>query len=124
MFKRLADKVPNGADLLSKLHPLELTALIEKAWNIRVHEVSSPIGHPDHRSETPGLDIPQTPLPVIVPPNPASPDPAGRLWCDHWLGLVARRALGLWIRRWLRRCVGFEEQPAIPDPTSTLGSGQ
>src|SRR6266498_2977979 len=76
MLRRLAGAVPNGADLLSKLHPVEVTALLEKAWNLRVHGTSNPTGHPDHRSEIPGLDIPQIPLPVIIPPNPASPDPA------------------------------------------------
>ena len=37
MFKFLADKVADGAKRLVVLHPAELTALLEQAWNLRVH---------------------------------------------------------------------------------------
>jgi hypothetical protein len=81
MFRNLAAAVPNGAARLVSLHPAELTALLEQAWNLRVHEPTSPtlpIGHPDHRSDTPGLAIPTMPLPVLTPPSLAgtTPDPA------------------------------------------------
>jgi len=64
------------------LHPAELTALLEQAWNVRVNPAVGvtlpPTGHPDHRSDTPGLAIPQMPLPVLEPPSlqGANPDPA------------------------------------------------
>lgn len=78
MFRFLASKVTDGAKRLVELHPAELTALLELAWNVRVHVTSNPTGHPDHRSDTPGLAIPQMPLPVLTPPSNigASPDPA------------------------------------------------
>src|SRR4030081_1738808 len=82
MFRNLAARVPHGAHLLVRLHPAELTALLEQAWNLRVNPAVGvtlpPTGHPDHRSDTPGLAIPQMPLPVLDPPSlvGASPDPA------------------------------------------------
>jgi hypothetical protein len=78
MFRNLASQVPNGADRLVRLHPAELTALLERAWNLRVNVTASSTGHPDHRSDTPGLAIPQMPLPVLTPPSlqGATPDPA------------------------------------------------
>jgi len=80
MLRNLAARVPDGPTKLVKLHPAELTALLELAWNLRVHQASGvtlrPTGHPDHRSDTPGLAIPQRPLPVLNPPSNvgASPD--------------------------------------------------
>jgi hypothetical protein len=81
MFRNLAGAVPNGAVRLVSLHPAELTALLEQAWNLRVNQPTSPtlpIGHPDHRSDTPGLAIQQMPLPVAPAPGltGVSPDPA------------------------------------------------
>lgn len=82
MLRNLAAKVTNGAARLVSLHPAELTALLEQAWNLRVNPAPGvtlpPTGHPDHRSDTPGLAIPQMPLPVLTPPSlqGASPDPA------------------------------------------------
>ena len=80
MFRYLAAQVPDGAARLSSLHPAELTALIEQAWNLRVNLTTTPTGTPDHRSGTPGLAIPQMPLPVLTPPSlqGASPDPAAQ----------------------------------------------
>src|SRR5689334_2013953 len=74
MFRHLAAQVvPNGAELLVRLHPAELAGLLEQAWNLRVHNPSGPpprpTGHPDHRSDTPGIGIPQLPLPVVAPPS-------------------------------------------------------
>src|ERR1700736_2029878 len=84
MFRNLAAQVvPDGAAKLVKLHPAELTALLEQAWNLRVNNPGPggtlpPTGHPDHWSDTPGLAIPQMPLPVLAPPNldGISPGPA------------------------------------------------
>jgi hypothetical protein len=80
MFRNLAvaAKVPNGAAKLVSLHPAELTALLEQAWNLRVNLTLPPTGHPDHRSDTPGLAIPKMPLPVLAPPSLEGPnqDPA------------------------------------------------
>jgi hypothetical protein len=82
VFRNLAAHVSNGAQLLVRLHPAELTALLELAWNLRVNPAPGvtlpPTGHPDHRSDTPGLAISHMPLPVLEPPSPqgANPDPA------------------------------------------------
>jgi hypothetical protein len=82
MFRNLAARVPDGAAKLVSLHPAELTALLEQAWNLRVNPAPGvtlpPTGHPDHRSDTPGIAIPQMPLPVLSPPSlqGANPDPA------------------------------------------------
>lgn len=82
MFRHLAARVPDGAVKLASLHPAQLTTLLEQAWNLRVNSASGggtlpPTGHPDHRSDTPGLAIPQTPRPVLTPPslNGVNPDP-------------------------------------------------
>lgn len=80
MFRHLAARVPDGAAKLASLHPAALTGLLEQAWNLRVHPGGTvpPTGHPDHRSDTPGLAIPQMPRPVLTPPSlqGANPDPA------------------------------------------------
>src|SRR5438132_9642234 len=82
MFRNLAAQVPDRPAKLVSLHPAELTALLEQAWNVRVSAPPPPLlpptGHPDHRSDTPGLAIPQMPLPVLKPPSldGESPDPA------------------------------------------------
>jgi hypothetical protein len=79
MFRELAAQVVNGAQRLVSLHPAQLTALLEQAWNRRVNGPGvtlPPTGHPDHRSDTPGLSIPQMPLSVLTPPNPQGADPA------------------------------------------------
>jgi hypothetical protein len=77
VFRNLAAKanVPDAAARLVSLHPAELTALLELAWNLRVNLNPPVTGFPDHRSETPGLAIPQMPLPVRTPPSQqGSPD--------------------------------------------------
>jgi hypothetical protein len=82
VLRNLAAKVPDGAAKLVRLHPAEITALLEQAWNLRVNPAPGvtlpPTGHPDHRSDTPGLAIPMMPLPVLTPPSlqGANPDPA------------------------------------------------
>ena len=82
MFRNLAARVTDGPAKLVSLHPAELTALLELAWNLRVNPAPGvtlpPTGHPDHRSDTPGLAIPKMPFTVLTPPSNqgASPDPA------------------------------------------------
>jgi hypothetical protein len=72
MLKFLAAKVTDGPKKLVELHPMELTDLLEQAWNLRVNGAPGvtlpPTGHPDHRSDTPGLEI-EFPLPVLTPPS-------------------------------------------------------
>jgi hypothetical protein len=84
MFKKLAAEAvrlgTGSPTTLVSLHPVELTALLEMAWNVRVHNTAVPTGHPEHRSDTPGLGIPvgSVPLPVLLPPSPTGvfPGPA------------------------------------------------
>jgi len=99
MFRNLAAQVTNGAALLTDLHPAELTALLEQAWNLRVNLAPTPTGQPDHRSDTPGLAIPQMPLPVLTPPSlaGASPDPAAPFTAVLTSTLSARGTPGV---RW------------------------
>ncbi|MEQ9482272.1 hypothetical protein [Coleofasciculus sp. F4-SAH-05] len=43
------------AEMLFRLHPSELSALLEMAWDFRVWEANEPLGHPRRRSDIPGL---------------------------------------------------------------------
>jgi hypothetical protein len=99
MFRRIARQVVNGAEALVNLHPVELMGLLEQGWNVRAHPQSIPptAGHPNHRSDVPGVGIQVLPSPVITPPalagaipGPAAPFttvlarnvPSGARW-DH-----------------------------------------
>lgn len=80
MFIRIAAQVVNGPRDLVKLHPVELTVLLEQAWNLRAHPGAAAAGppsagHPDHRSDVPGVGIPALPGPVPAPPNLAAAAP-------------------------------------------------
>lgn len=57
MFRQFAAHLPGGAELLFRLHPIELAGLLEQAWEFRVHtnDPDVPLGHPDRRSAVPGL---------------------------------------------------------------------
>jgi hypothetical protein len=55
MFRQLAASIPGGAEFLFRLHPVELSALLDEAWNFRINDRTKPLGHPDHRSDLPGL---------------------------------------------------------------------
>ena len=46
MFRTLAAAVTSGPAELVKLHPAELTALLEAAWNVR-RNVATAVGRPD-----------------------------------------------------------------------------
>lgn len=77
MFRQYASIIPQGANGLFFQHPSTLMALLEVAWQSRVHDTSRPIGHPDHRSNIPQLpDFWLNPLSVaagIVPPVGTAP---------------------------------------------------
>lgn len=56
MFRQFAKpNFPGGAEVLFRLHPAELAALLEQAWEFRRHDSNQSIGHPDRRSDVPGL---------------------------------------------------------------------
>ena len=55
MFRQFAASIPGGAELLFRLHPVELAALLEQAWEFRVQDGNQPLGHPDRRSDLAGL---------------------------------------------------------------------
>jgi hypothetical protein len=63
MFRQLvrasnrALSIPGRAELLFRLHPVELAALLEQAWEFRKHDTTNrrTTGHPDRRSNIPGL---------------------------------------------------------------------
>jgi hypothetical protein len=57
MFRRFASNIPDGANQLFLLHPVHLHALVELAWNARLHVRDQPLGHPAHRSNIPGLPL-------------------------------------------------------------------
>lgn len=49
---------PARAATLSQLHPLQLSALLELAWDTRIYVAGSRLGGPDRRSDKPGLASP------------------------------------------------------------------
>lgn len=55
MFRQFAPSIPGGAELLFRLHPSELAGLMEQAWEFRLNDGNKPLGHPDRRSDIPGL---------------------------------------------------------------------
>jgi hypothetical protein len=61
MFRQLARTsgvpggIPGRAELLFRLHPVELAALLEQAWEFRMYDTNQDLGHPDRRSDIPGL---------------------------------------------------------------------
>ena len=69
-FARAATTLPNAAATLVSLHPAELTVLLEQAWNARLNNTTRFLGHPDHRSDVPGIAIP-SPQVVLTPPASA-----------------------------------------------------
>ena len=98
MFRNLAAQVPNGAVKLTSLHPAELTALLEQAWNLRVNITANPTGVPDHRSDTPGLAIPQMPLPVLAAPTLTGTTPSrAQEFTDKLTSMTDKPPLGV---RW------------------------
>jgi hypothetical protein len=71
MLRQLAERVERGVETLVELNPAELVGLLEQGWNVRASAVTSPsppLGHPNRRSSSPGLPIPQIPEMVLNPP--------------------------------------------------------
>ncbi len=63
MFRRFAKFLidpptpdSNGPDVLMRLHPADLTALLELAWDQRSNNPDLNLGHPARRSDLPGLE--------------------------------------------------------------------
>lgn len=55
MFRRFAGIIPEGANGLFLQHPAALSALLEVAWRVRVHDTNQKLGDPLHRSNIPPL---------------------------------------------------------------------
>ncbi len=59
MFRQFTGSIPTvnkeKAKKLFRLHPIELASLLDQAWEIRVHDRGEDQGHPDRRSNLPGL---------------------------------------------------------------------
>ena len=59
MFRQFAGSFSSskaeGAQKLFRLHPVELAGLLEQAWELRKHDREKPQGHPERRSNLPGL---------------------------------------------------------------------
>src|SRR5215211_5380722 len=51
MFRRFAGQIPGGALALFRCHPLELSTLLEVAWQRRLHDRERELGNPARRSE-------------------------------------------------------------------------
>src|SRR5215210_1848418 len=51
MFRRFAGEIPDGALALFRCHPLELSTMLEVAWQRRVHHAGTKLGDPARRSE-------------------------------------------------------------------------
>jgi hypothetical protein len=75
MFRRLAARIPNGAQALTRLHPAELMALLEQAWNLRRNDQNVQLGLPDHRSDLSGIPVPPPPI-ATAPSSTGAPSPA------------------------------------------------
>lgn len=54
LFTRIAGELPGGAEQLFRLHPADLTALLELVWETRSHE-NTETGRPNRRSIQPEL---------------------------------------------------------------------
>ncbi len=70
MFRRIAGILPGGAQTLFRLHPVELHALLELAWELRLHEATE-VGRPNRRSELP--ELPGHLLSLIGDPQAPAP---------------------------------------------------
>jgi hypothetical protein len=51
MFRRFAGEIPDGALALFRCHPLELSTLLEVAWQRRAHAAGTELGDPARRSD-------------------------------------------------------------------------
>ena len=55
MFRRFTQSNPDAARALFQLHPADVSALLDLAWNFQVHDTNKELGDPDRRSDLPGL---------------------------------------------------------------------
>ena len=56
MFRSFAKVLTgNGPEVLTQLHPADLTALLDLAWDNRSDDQTKKLGHPARRSSTPGF---------------------------------------------------------------------
>jgi len=59
MFRQFAGSIlkfnKEKAQKLFQLHPIELSSLLDQAWELRAHNTDEDQGHPDRRSNLPGL---------------------------------------------------------------------
>ena len=55
MFRRFAGSIPGGADTIFRLHPSQLALFLEQVWELRRNNPAEELGHPDRRSNIPGL---------------------------------------------------------------------
>src|SRR5215204_2866646 len=51
MFRRFAGEIPDGALALFRCHPLELSTLLEVAWQRRANAAGTELGDPARRSD-------------------------------------------------------------------------
>lgn len=99
MFRRLAARIPNGAQALTRLHPAELMALLEQAWNVRRNNPAVPLGHPDRRSDLSGIPVPPPPI-ATAPSSTGAPSTAATAFAgllNSMTGVAAVTRIGtLW----------------------------
>ena len=67
MFRFFTERGMSMLDV-SELHPSQIEALLELAWNSRVSDPAKPLGHPEHRSDVAGR--PQTTTDNLLTFNP------------------------------------------------------
>jgi hypothetical protein len=102
MFRFFVNPLGTTMNELSALHPAILEALLERCWNLQVHDVNRELGDPDRRSDVPGRPEqllvpllafqPARALPVHAPPFVDVPsldrqiqDRAGEIRWHHWI---------------------------------------
>ncbi|UFS71443.1 hypothetical protein LPW11_04415 [Geomonas sp. RF6] len=73
MFRTFAKFMTNGARDLVRLHPSDLTAVLELAWDRRKNRLDLEVGHPFHRSDVPGFSTTWLGSRALTPPAPTPP---------------------------------------------------
>jgi len=57
MFRRITQSDPVRARALFRVHPADLAAMLDLAWEFRVNNTALQLGHPDRRSELTALPL-------------------------------------------------------------------